>query len=69
MNEILIPSFPVSEITINKNMDAQTRVKKATANTGISTDTWTQTFELAPFSKSGCSECEKRAWRPYEHFV
>jgi len=30
-------------------MDAQTRAKGATISTGISTDTWTQIFELAFF--------------------
>ena len=47
-------------------MDAQTRVKGATVNNGLSTDTWAQIFELASFSKSGCSECKMRAWRPCE---
>lgn len=49
MKEILIPLFPVSEITINKNMDAQTRAKGATVSTGISSDTWKQIFELVFF--------------------
>jgi len=69
MKETLIPKFPVSEITINKSMNTQTRVKGATVNTGLSTDIGTQIFELVSFSKSCCSECKMRDWRPCEYFI